>query len=129
MATIIYNIKMEKVKTYFDIKKDEMLEKDALVLFSQLYEKITNLNEKEIAFIKESVENDVDNNDIEKMMEDQANEGIIGGLVGGIGGLAFGSKIGAAICKALGVTQGPLYSLLTSKIMTTAICTYLGIKA
>ena len=120
---------MEKVKTYFDIKKDEMLEKDALVLFAQLYEKITNLNEKEIAFIKESVESDVDNNDIEKMMEDQANEGIIGGLVGGIGGLAFGSKIGAAICKALGVTQGPLYSLLTSKIMTTAICTYLGIKA
>lgn len=122
---------MEKVKTYFDIKKDEMLEKDALVLFAQLYEKITNLNEKEIAFIKECVENetDVKSNDIEKMMEDQANEGIIGGLIGGIGGLAFGSKIGAAICKALGITQGPLYNLLTSKIMTTAICTYLGIKA
>ena len=34
-----------------------------------------------------------------------------------------------AICKALGITQGPLYNLMTSKIMTTAICTYLGVKA
>lgn len=122
---------MENVKTYKDLENEGIKERQALELFTELYNKALSLNSREIEFIKESAKTDnIENSkDIEAMMEDQSNEGLIGGLVGGIGGLAFGSKIGAAICKALGITQGPLYNLMTSKIMTTAICTYLGIKA
>lgn len=122
---------MENVKTYKDLENEGIRERQALELFTELYNKALSLNNREVEFIKESAKADnIENSkDIEAMMEDQSNEGLIGGLVGGIGGLAFGSKIGAAICKALGITQGPLYNLMTSKIMTTAICTYLGIKA
>jgi hypothetical protein len=122
---------METVKTFKDIEKEETREREALNLFAELYNKAISLNSRELEFIKESanVDNVETGKDIETMMEDQSNEGLIGGIVGGIGGLAFGSKIGAAICKALGITQGPLYNLMTSKIMTTAICTYLGVKA
>ena len=122
---------MENIKTYKDLENEGVKERQALELFTELYNKALSLNSSEVEFIKESAKTDNIKNskDIEAMMEDQSNEGLIGGLVGGIGGLAFGSKIGAAICKALGITQGPLYNLMTSKIMTTAICTYLGVKA
>lgn len=122
---------MENVKTYKDLENEGIKEREALVLFAELYNKAISLNNKEVEFIRESAktENVETAKDVDAMLEDQSNEGLIGGLVGGIGGLAFGSKIGAAICKALGITQGPLYNLMTSKIMTTAICTYLGVKA
>lgn len=120
------------IKTYSDIMNEKAMDAEALELFNQLYEKLNSLSEKEIRFIAESVkteETDVAtaetiNSDIEKMQ----NEGFIGGAAGLIGGLIAGDKLGKAICQALGITTGPLYSLLTSKIVTTAIATYLGIK-
>lgn len=122
---------MENIKTFKDLESDKISERQALILFNELYEKITSLEGKEEKFIRESAENAeaAGGKEIAEMLDKVSNEGLAGGIVGGIGGLAFGSKIGAAICKALGITQGPLYSLMTSKIMTTAICTYLGVKA
>ena len=57
-------------------------------------------------------------------------EGIIGSLVGGLTGLTFGPKVMKAVCKALGVDEkGPFGSLLTSRLILTAIGTSLGYKS
>lgn len=122
---------MENIKTYYDLQNDAENEKKALELFKDLYEKRLTLTDKEIQFIAESLKNGEEINDvegIEKTMSDVQNEGLIGGILGGITGIAIGDKIGNAICKALGITTGPLYQLMNSKIVTTAILTYLGIK-
>lgn len=122
---------METIKTYNDMVNDRISDEKALELFVELYKKNLNLTDKERAFVNESVNADelpCDVDAIEKTMAEMQNEGFLGGLVGGIGGLVAGDKLGKAICKALGVTTGPLYQLLTSKIVMTAICTYLGIK-
>ena len=57
------------------------------------------------------------------------DEGLIGGILGGIAGVAFGPKIGNAICNALGIQKGPLYDLLNSRLVTTAIALKLGLRA
>ena len=122
---------MNETKTYNDMLNERASDEKALEIFVELYKKNLNLSEKERRFINESVnvnELPCDVEAIEKTMGDMQNEGLLGGLVGGIGGLVAGDKLGKAICKALGVTTGPLYQLLTSKIVMTAICTYLGIK-
>ena len=121
---------MDNIKTYSDMVVDKELDAKALAVFNELYEKINNLSAKEIRYIAESVAaNDMyDADSIGNEMERVQNEGLVGGIVGGLTGLAFGKKIGAAICKALGVTTGPLYNLLNSTLVQTAICTYLGIK-
>ena len=57
-------------------------------------------------------------------------EGIIGSLVGGLTGLTFGPKVMKAVCKALGVDEkGPFGSLLTSRLILTAVGTSVGWKA
>jgi len=121
---------MNKVKTYSDIQNEKQLDKTALELFNEIYEKLNTLSEQEIKYIAESVNTPIDSNieSIENEITNAQNEGLVGGLVGGLGGLIAGDKLGKAICQALGVTTGPLYSLLTSKLVMTAICTYLGIK-
>ena len=49
-------------------------------------------------------------------------EGLLGALTGGIIGMAIGPKVMKAICKILGVDErGQFGSLLTSRIMTTAL--------
>ena len=121
---------MENIKTYSDIINDKELDAKALELFNELYEKINNLSDKEIRYIAESAAAD-DMSDaaaIDAEMEKVQNEGLVGGLVGGIGGLVFGQKIGQAVCRALGITNGPLYNLLNSKLIQTAICSYIGVK-
>ena len=126
----IYCLEMNKVKTYSDIQNEKQLDKTALELFNEIYEKLNTLSEQEIKYIAESANTPIDGNveSIENEITNVQNEGFVGGLVGGLGGLIAGDKLGKAICQALGVTTGPLYSLLTSKLVMTAICTYLGIK-
>lgn len=119
-----------KVKTYSDMLSDREMDAKTLQLFNEIYEKLNNLSEQEIKYIAESanipINGDVES--IENEITNAQNEGLIGGLVGGLGGLITGDKLGKAICKVLGVTTGPLYSLLTSKLVMTAITTYLGAK-
>ena len=58
----------------------------------------------------------------------EVDEGVIGSLIGGLTGVTIGPSIGKAICKALGIERGLLYDLLTSRIFTTAVATYIGYK-
>ena len=56
-------------------------------------------------------------------------EGLLGALTGGIIGMAIGPKVMKAICKILGVDErGQFGSLLTSRMMTTALGAALGWK-
>lgn len=56
------------------------------------------------------------------------DEGLLGTVVGGLTGLTIGPAIGRAICKALGISSGMLYDLLTSRLFTTAVAAYIGYK-
>ena len=58
----------------------------------------------------------------------EIDEGVIGSLIGGLTGATIGPSIGKAICKALGIEKGLLYDLLTSRIFTTAVSSYIGFK-
>jgi uncharacterized membrane protein YeaQ/YmgE (transglycosylase-associated protein family) len=58
----------------------------------------------------------------------EIDEGVIGSLIGGLTGATIGPSIGKAICKALGIEKGLLYDLLTSRIFTTAVSSYIGLK-
>ena len=58
----------------------------------------------------------------------EIDEGVIGSLIGGLTGVTIGPSIGKAICKALGIEKGLLYDLLTSRIFTTAVASYIGYK-
>ena len=56
-------------------------------------------------------------------------EGLLGALTGGIIGMAIGPKVMKAICKMLGVDErGQFGSLLTSRMMTTALGAAMGWK-
>lgn len=57
------------------------------------------------------------------------DEGIIGTLVGGAAGLTFGPRVMTAICNALGIdTKGALGSLMTSRLILTAVAGKLGAR-
>jgi uncharacterized membrane protein YeaQ/YmgE (transglycosylase-associated protein family) len=64
----------------------------------------------------------------EMIKKGEVDEGVIGSLIGGLTGITIGPSIGKAICKALGVEKGLLYDLLTSRIFTTAVASYIGLK-
>lgn len=72
---------------------------------------------------------------IKKLQEAKENgmpieEGILGALTGGIVGMTMGPKIMKGICKILGIDErGQFGSLLTSRMITTALGTYMGWKA
>lgn len=121
---------MANIKTYTDMLNDKHTDAEALKLFNELYEKINALSDKELRYISESVKNNIPENveSIETELNTLQNEGFFGGATGLIGGLIAGDKLGKAICQALGVTNGPLYNLLTSKVVIAAISTYLGAK-
>lgn len=56
-------------------------------------------------------------------------EGLIGAVIGGVAGATIGPKVMKAICKALGVDEkGPLGSLITSRLILTAVGTSVGWK-
>lgn len=64
----------------------------------------------------------------ELIKKGKIDEGVIGSLIGGLTGVTIGPSIGKAICKALGIERGLLYDLLTSRIFTTAVASYIGLK-
>ncbi len=49
------------------------------------------------------------------------NEGFFKKLIGGATGFIIGPTIGKVIARALGITSGPLYSVLTSRLVSTAL--------
>ena len=57
------------------------------------------------------------------------DEGIIGALVGGAARLTFGPRVMTAIGNALGIdTKGALGSLMTSRLILTAVAGKLGAR-
>lgn len=55
------------------------------------------------------------------------NEGIIGALVGGVAGVTIAPVIMKTLCKILGIDErGQVGSLLTSRLVLTALCTKMG---
>ena len=64
----------------------------------------------------------------ELIKKGEIDEGVIGSLIGGLTGATIGPSIGKAICKALGIERGLLYDLLTSRMFTTAVASYIGYK-
>ena len=71
---------------------------------------------------------------IQKLQEAKENnipieEGILGALTGGLIGATIGPSVMKAICKILGVDErGQFGSLLTSRMMTTALGAVMGWK-
>lgn len=61
--------------------------------------------------------------------DQKVDEGVVAGVLGGLAGVAFGPKIGKALCAALNVQKGVFYDLLTSSLVTGAICAKLGLRA
>ncbi len=61
-----------------------------------------------------------------KQLANQINEGWFGELVGGLTGFALGNRIGELVAKTLGVGQGILYDLLTSRLFGAAIGSAIG---
>jgi hypothetical protein len=54
-------------------------------------------------------------------------EGLLGGLIGGVAGATFGPSVMKAVCKALGIDErGPLGSLMTSRLILTAVGAKVG---
>ena len=85
-------------------------------------------------YIHESTEQ-IDESKVEELSEKiyeslkggtEVEEGFFGAIVGGIAGLTAGSAIMRAVCKALGVTQGPIYNILTSKLICMAAGAAIG---
>lgn len=64
-----------------------------------------------------------------KPVEDMIDEGLLSAVVGGVIGGTAGKSIMQAVCKALGVAENStLGSLLTSRIVLTAVGSYLGYR-
>lgn len=93
----------------------------------KLNESIVNAGKKVNVYniIKESIKISRKKN---KKVEDIIKEGVLGGLIGGLTGVTFGPTVGKAICDALGIGKGVLYDLFTSKLVTGAIATKLGLR-
>lgn len=54
------------------------------------------------------------------------DEGILTGLLGGLVGATAGAAIMRAVCNVLKISNGPLYDLLTSKLVCGAVGVVLG---
>lgn len=62
--------------------------------------------------------------------EQAVDEGVIAGVLGGLAGLAFGPKVGQALCNVFNIGRGgPLWDLFNSRLVTSAICLKLGLRA
>ena len=62
--------------------------------------------------------------------EQEVDEGVIAGVLGGLAGLAFGPKVGQALCNVFNIGRGgPLWDLFNSRLVTSAICLKLGLRA
>ena len=89
---------------------------------------------KEVAEVQPITEELTYDTIIQKLQEAKENnipldEGILGAIAGGIVGATMGPAVMKAVCKILGVDErGQFGSLLTSRMMTTALGATLGWK-
>ncbi len=64
--------------------------------------------------------------ELAEFTKQKIDEGLFGEIVGGLTGFALGNKIGEMVAKCLGVGQGILYDLLTSRLFGAAIGSAIG---
>jgi len=95
--------------------------------------KLSDILNKDIEDVKTEVDDLIDKNInlLEAMQLDfmtrvmldpkSINEGIIGRALGGVAGYALGPKVGKMIAKVLGIKKGPLYNVLTSRVVSAAL--------
>lgn len=89
---------------------------------------------EEIADIQNITENLTYDDIISKLNKAKENnlpieEGLLGALTGGIIGMTIGPKVMKSVCRILGVDErGQFGSLLTSRMMTTALGAAMGWK-
>ena len=89
---------------------------------------------KEVAEVQTITEELTYDTIIQKLQEAKESnlpldEGILGAIAGGIVGATMGPAVMKAVCKILGVDEkGQFGSLLTSRMMTTALGATLGWK-
>lgn len=82
------------------------------------------MNSKKLyAYLLESIDTAIEK-DIP--VDDVIDEGILSGLIGAAAGATIGPAITKAVCSALGITKGPLYDLVTSRLITTSVGAILG---
>lgn len=61
-----------------------------------------------------------------KEHDNQIDEGIFTSILGGLAGATLGATIMRGVCKTLGIKEGPLYNLLTSKLVCGAVGATIG---
>lgn len=55
------------------------------------------------------------------------DEGLFGAIIGGVAGITIAPSIMKAVCKILGIdVKGQFGSLITSRLVLTALCTEMG---
>lgn len=134
---------MKDIFEYINHESDREMALEALKAVSKglSYDEniFTNITEEELPDLMFEAFKEYDSvNESEKNILDcihdyansqEVDEGILAGVIGGLAGVAVGPKIGEALCSALNVQKGVFYDLLTSRIVTGAICAKLGLRA
>jgi len=103
--------------------------------YSQLYEGIdlSQYTPKQIMDSKKVYDYIVESAEIAqeqgKSLDDLMDEGILAGLIGAAAGATVGPSIMKSVCKVLGISEtGTLGSLLTSRVVLSAVCAELGLR-
>jgi hypothetical protein len=111
VINISYNAKV-------DVKSLQPLSHTLTISQNNLKKDIDKILSDNINFISESIEKSLEqflNGNI------SLNESFLGRALGAIGGFALGPKVGEIICKVLGIQKGPLYNILTSRVVSAAL--------
>jgi hypothetical protein len=72
-------------------------------------------------FVKQYLNEETGEFDLDRLEEDIINEGLLGSIIGGLTGFALGKSVGKMLAKVLGIQQGIFYDLLTSRLVGAAL--------
>ena len=115
---------MKTFKDYLTEEINETLDIQSLLNESH------DLTEEQDAAIDMAVERIMEEHkngkDLDIIVEEIVNEGILGSIFGGLTGFALGKTVGKAIAKVLGIEKGALYDLMTSRLVGAALGAVLG---
>jgi ribosomal protein L21E len=115
---------MKTFKEYLTENHNDATE--ILNLLNESHE-LSKENEAKIdAAVKGFMEEYSKGKDLEVLMEEMANEGILGSIFGGLTGFALGKTVGKTIASVLGIQKGVLYDMLTSRLVGAALGAALG---
>lgn len=114
---------MKTFKDFLVENTNDTLDIQTLLNESELNEDQKNAIDMAITKIIEEHKN---GKDLNVIVEEIVNEGILGSILGGLTGFALGKVVGEALAKVLGIEKGALYDLLTSRLVGAALGAVLG---